>query len=100
MPELQLLVKEEKISEEDMNCDGCSFFYSLGEEIFNEIPSKYAPAIFESRYQKIKKGQKYLYVELLDEETGEILCWQSLPKVNQMLLQMKLLPEHVVSAFN
>ena len=85
---LKLISTETLVAYQDMSCDSVTSYFDMlsshtaSGTVFKLIYNGDVAALFRNRKGVIKKGEKYIHREFVNEADGEVLVFNSIPEMD------------------
>lgn len=92
----QLLTIQENISDKEMPCDAVSGFFDYMRRVPIEVRNRQIVPLFLVRNKKIRPTEKYLYIEVVDDETGEMYSMNCKKEVHEYCLKNNIYPSTLI----
>lgn len=96
----QLIKLQETIAEKDMPCDAVDGLFDYMRKVPIEVRNKHLVTLFNVRMMKINKEEKYINIEVVDDETGEMYTMNCKKGVHQYCIKNNIYPSNLIQLLN
>lgn len=92
----QLIKLQETIADKEMPCDAVQGLFDYFKLLKSNEKYRHVPTLFNVRKMKILPKEKYINIEVVDDETGEMYSMNCKKGVHDYCLKNNIYPSNLI----